>query len=370
MSDILVYLGDEIKVKKDGSVKGYLVRFGNALDTDLEGDFFTKSTNFGRPVNTTFPLHLYYNHGQDPIVGKNQIGTGFVKMDQYGLWYEAQIDMNDKYNQMIAKLASEGKLGYSSGAASHLVERKQIGNAYEILQWNLAEASLTPRPAESRNMVKNLKELMIACPQCKSMYDGVECKKCGYKPMKEMQCPDCMESYDGVECKKCGYKPMKDMGEDPYEEPLNPVNIFEGVGNEIVLESIETLNERLSEAIYMFMEGQPVDIDATFQQYVTLSKIMIDKISSMKSFEDEIKFYNKKKEKPHRPYSVRDAEKTLREVMCLSNSESKKLANILWRNLCDADLSDSTFPVAESKSVTDNKLMLLKKAMLDILESK
>ena len=37
------FLFDNIKVNSDGLVSGYLVRFGNDGDSDLEGDYFTKN---------------------------------------------------------------------------------------------------------------------------------------------------------------------------------------------------------------------------------------------------------------------------------------------------------------------------------------
>ena len=77
---------------------------------------------------------------------------------------------------------------------------------------------------------------------------------------------------------------------------------------------------------------------------------------------------------PHRPVDIRDAEKTLREAMCLSRSEAKKLANVLWTSLCDANETEEeendTKSVEEQVIVEDNsniKLMLLKKAMLDLI---
>ena len=187
MEDKLIYFGDEIKAVGN-TVQGYLVRFGKPGDTDLEGDFFTKNTDFGRPMKEgqKFALNLYYHHGQDNVIGTKSIGTGFVKMDSLGLWYEAQVDMNDEYNKMIMELAKAGKLGFSSGAAAHMVERKSLGSSYEILRWNLAEASLTPRPAESRNMVSakmlneelKAKETNMTCPGCGKMVSGDYCPDC------------------------------------------------------------------------------------------------------------------------------------------------------------------------------------------------
>jgi phage head maturation protease len=161
MKDLLVTFGDEVKVTSSGKVSGYLIRFGG---TDLDGDFFTLSCDFGRPtkVGDSFKMNLYYAHGMDEVVGKETVGTGRIVVKDAGLWYEGQIEISNEYRMMIARLGQEGRLGFSSGAASHLVERKSVGNASQIIRWNIAEASLTPKPAEPRNMAnaKSLKNII------------------------------------------------------------------------------------------------------------------------------------------------------------------------------------------------------------------
>lgn len=167
MDMTLINWGDAVKATKDGKVSGYLVRFGSPRDTDLEGDYFSPSTDFGRPAKTgdTFDLNLYYHHGLDAKVGRKAIGKGTVTVDEIGLWYEAQIDMSDEYRAAIASLATEKRLGFSSGAAGHLVVRQPsgVGKSYRIESWPLGEASLTPQPAEPRNMasVKSLGEMAM-----------------------------------------------------------------------------------------------------------------------------------------------------------------------------------------------------------------
>jgi len=80
-----------------------------------------------------------------------------------GVWVEAQLKMRDAYEQSIYDLAAKGKLGWSSGAPSHLVTRKAVEvkgtNVHEILTWPIAEGSLTPTPAEPRNDAIALKSL-------------------------------------------------------------------------------------------------------------------------------------------------------------------------------------------------------------------
>jgi len=156
IKSVKVFQGSNIKATGRGMVEGYLVRFGSPSDTDLERDYFTKSTDFGMEFldGSSHKLGLYYNHGMDPVVKTKKIGYGSIKMTDNGLWYEAQLDMADEYAKMIYDLAKKGKLGFSSGAASHMVDREKVGKSYEIKRWNLAEASLTPQPAESRNMAE------------------------------------------------------------------------------------------------------------------------------------------------------------------------------------------------------------------------
>lgn len=166
MDMTLISWGDEIKATRDGRVSGYLVRFGSPRDTDLEGDYFAPTTDFGRPAKSgdTFDLNLYYHHGLDAKVGRKAIGRGTVTVDDVGLWYEAQIDMSDEYREAIADLAQKKRLGFSSGAAGHLVVREPsgVGKSHRIACWPLGEASLTPQPAEPRNMatVKSLTDLL------------------------------------------------------------------------------------------------------------------------------------------------------------------------------------------------------------------
>ncbi len=76
--DVLTSTVDGIKSDRLGHVKGYLVRFGDTKATDLEGDYFTRSTDYGFPMEEgkRVPLNVYYHHGMDQMVGKKSI-AGF-----------------------------------------------------------------------------------------------------------------------------------------------------------------------------------------------------------------------------------------------------------------------------------------------------
>lgn len=158
--EALVATGGAVKALGDGKVGGYLVRFTSPDDPDLTGDFFTAETDFG--TNATPPL--YYHHGQDTQIKGRRIGSGTLTRDDVGLWYEAQLALRDDYEQKIYQLAAKGKLGLSSGALAHLVTREPHGAAQHVKTWIIGEASLTPTPAEPRNLVIPLKSISEQLP--------------------------------------------------------------------------------------------------------------------------------------------------------------------------------------------------------------
>jgi HK97 family phage major capsid protein len=167
--DTPIFVGGEIKALDDnGRVGGYLVRFSTEADPDLTGDYFTKETDFGEFGR----LPLLYHHGMDAKIGKRRIGTATNHMDDAGIWAEAQLELRDEYEKYIFELAKAGKLGYSSGAAAHTVDRAEGNKAAHIKQWYMAEASLTPTPAEYRNTVMPIKSLVT--PQAAGSDKGEE----------------------------------------------------------------------------------------------------------------------------------------------------------------------------------------------------
>lgn len=359
-ADKVYYFGDAIKTVGD-TVKGYLVRFGSPDDTDLEGDYFTPNTDFGRPMKEgqKFALNLYYHHGQDSVLGTKSIGTGFVKMDNVGLWYEAQIDMSDEYGKMIAELAKKGKLGYSSGAAGHMVERTKKGNSYEITRWTIGEASLTPRPAESRN-IATIKSLETkANPEDLSVGDYVRWMAYGTTVRGQI-----------IDISKDGFLTGEPLGTRMEGTENNPVYKIK------VYQRQEDGSYEMDSATTVHRASALTKIDKPYKEMYVCPECG----EEMEEEDDEMVckacgYKPKKSFEPHRPVDVRDCEATLREAMKLSRSESKKLANILWMNLCDANSKDE-IKNSETEVKTEDianktlklKQMLLKKAMLDILE--
>ena len=282
--DVLTSFPDAIKSDRLGYVKGYLVRFGDSKSADLEGDYFTQSTDYGFPMESgkRVPLNVYYHHGMDAQVGKKSIGTGFIKMDETGLWYEAQLDLADEYGSMIVKLCKQGKMGFSSGAAAHLVERKSMGGAAEITRWPIAEASITPTPAEYRNSVKSLEE---------------------YYGMGEMEDEEEMVM-----------APMPEQSAAEYA-----AEIFKEAEGELIHEGLEAYWDALSGAMEV-IESQDM-ADALIDAFAQRAKGL----------------YAMHGAKCIHPASLRGVERRLRDAVGLSRSSAKRLAPVVWDSLRDAD---------------------------------
>ena len=163
MADELIVMGDEIKAEKvDGGVKlgGYLIRFGDATSPDLTGDYFTKDTDFGGVKESD----VWFNHRQPVRLKKVNKQVSYTEplpkatlaFDDIGVFAEVVIEARNEYEKTIGELGLAGKLAWSSGTASHLVDRKSISEGiFEITRWPLGiDASLTPHPAEFRNTNK------------------------------------------------------------------------------------------------------------------------------------------------------------------------------------------------------------------------
>ena len=151
--------GGSVKALGDGQLGGYLVRFSNDTAPDLQGDYFTSESDLGWNVK----VPLLYHHGADTTIGKKVLGAAEMTKDDIGVWVQAQMDMRNAYEAAIYKLAEANKMGWSSGAVSHMVEREAKTEAVNWIKgWWIAEASLTPTPAEKANMAIALKSLQAA----------------------------------------------------------------------------------------------------------------------------------------------------------------------------------------------------------------
>ena len=151
--ETLLAYGGAVKRLEGNRIGGYLARFTGPDDTDLEGDFFTSDTKFGKVTNPD----LLWNHTMDAKVGDRVIGEGTLTKTDAGLWFEGVLEERDEYEKYIARLVDMGKAHLSSGAVGHMVRRERVGKSWQIKSWPIYEASLTHTPAEPRNVVTPIK---------------------------------------------------------------------------------------------------------------------------------------------------------------------------------------------------------------------
>jgi HK97 family phage major capsid protein len=158
---------NEVKIIKmtddTATVGGYGVVFGGV---DLEGETFTPETDYDLDLVPT--KLVLYDHARQSEV-KHQIGSvtnDNIKVDDVGLWIEAQLDISREYVSKVLELVKAGVLGWSSGSVGHLAQREKG----IIKTWPIVEFSLTPTPAEPRTLgVERIKALAEVDPSLEAL---------------------------------------------------------------------------------------------------------------------------------------------------------------------------------------------------------
>lgn len=168
------------------TVTGKLVEFGVV---DLEGDVFDSDTDFGFQPGEILKTPIYYDHGFDSTVGLKQVGVGEIGFDEKSIWIEAQLQLRESYEKDILKLAQAGKLGWSSGTATHLTKSIFENGVKKWVKWPLGlDASVTPIPASLNNsviLVKNLKGKITMTDETTEQTEATE--QTATNPMDELR---------------------------------------------------------------------------------------------------------------------------------------------------------------------------------------
>jgi hypothetical protein len=144
--DELIYFGGSVKTLEEGHIGGYLVLFGDEQSADLEGEFFTKQTDFD--IQEGQKTAVYFNHrlpiktrDGGKLFVKEKIGEGTLTIDDKGVFIDAVL-----YNRALYEDALDS-CGWSSGTAPHLVDKEKAGKSYWLKRWPLGlDASVTPTP--------------------------------------------------------------------------------------------------------------------------------------------------------------------------------------------------------------------------------
>lgn len=132
-----------------GEIEGYIAIWGSPDERDAYGTWFDRA----RPPymaleNGMHRRPILYEHGQDPVVGKDVIGfIEEIEFDDVGIRYRGALDRSSPHFARVAAEIQRGELATSSGTMSHLAEFYDDG-AFKT--WPLGELSLTKSPAETR----------------------------------------------------------------------------------------------------------------------------------------------------------------------------------------------------------------------------
>jgi hypothetical protein len=226
---------------------------------------------------------------------------------------------------MIQELAKSGKLGYSSGATGHMVERKKMADGrYEITRWPIGEASLTPTPAEPMNMVKSLKDMYGDMED-----DGME---------EEIMIP---------------VAPGEDVA--TFVE-----NVYGDLDKEMVHEGLEALYERLCAGVTAAYDSGlgSGHVDAIIDAFAVRAKELNSKVKDPAAEAQSLKAMLE------RPTSIREVERRLRDAVRLSRSESTRFAKTIWSELRDEVSSEDVTIVEYSSDIEDAKSALLRELMI------
>lgn len=160
-SNTLVGFGGAVKSLGDGKYGGYAVVFSDGTANDIERDYFDAKTDFDLEDGDV--RTAYYNHGLDVKMGNCKVGKASFKMDEVGLWMEAQLESRSKYISAIKKMAENGDLGISTGAINHLVRREaKSGGLSYVTHWPIGEVSFTTTPMEPRTSVMSIKSFQAS----------------------------------------------------------------------------------------------------------------------------------------------------------------------------------------------------------------
>ena len=145
-------------------VGGYGVYFGG---NDLVLEHFENDTDF--MLDLVPKKVVTYDHmlpdAATKIAVKDFLGETITeKVDDVGIWVEAQLDKSKKYVKYVLQMIEKGLIGWSSASAPQLV----LMAGKKIERWPIVEYSLTPTPAEPRALgVERLKALADMNPSLK-----------------------------------------------------------------------------------------------------------------------------------------------------------------------------------------------------------
>jgi hypothetical protein len=173
---------DTLAVKSIGAdeIRGYSHLWGSERLTDIEVEYFTKSTDFWDKTLGKQIRPLTWDHAQDAEFKASPVIGSIVDFgdDEVGRWYVARLDRAHRYRSAVDALIKSGKLGTSSDSAPQYVERVKTGKSTWLKTWPFFAAALTDQPCEPRMLtdgsIEYLKSLGISLPDAPDMARELE----------------------------------------------------------------------------------------------------------------------------------------------------------------------------------------------------
>ena len=139
-------------VGNGGRYGAMAVRFSDASEPDISGEWFSSSTDFSGTDNSKVATMV--NHGlplgDRPIFkafADRSFGLAELKRLDNGIFGTIQLDPADPLASALADLIEAGALKFSSGSGVQFVRRGADGH---ILRWKVIELSVTATPMEFR----------------------------------------------------------------------------------------------------------------------------------------------------------------------------------------------------------------------------
>jgi hypothetical protein len=155
MTPVIAAMSEAKAVKMLGANRlgGYAVLWGSAAERDLDGEYFDQSTEEMTGIFAAVgKLPYLYNHAGDGATKSSVVGVvDVLESDDVGLWYEAQLDLANKYVGAIRQLVGKRALGTSSGT---LPNARRVEKSGRIARWPIVELSATPTPADHRQITE------------------------------------------------------------------------------------------------------------------------------------------------------------------------------------------------------------------------
>lgn len=146
-------------VSKD-TIRHPVFIWGSKDRTDLEGEFFTRDTNFWDDILGKSARPLTWDHAQDPEFKSNPLIGKTIEWDDDDIarWAISILDTSHKYRKAIDALIEKKSLGSaaiafpivgaSSDTAPQYVERVKVGKSTWLARWPWFATALTVTPCE------------------------------------------------------------------------------------------------------------------------------------------------------------------------------------------------------------------------------